>query len=298
MNCLVINNPNSGKCKSANDLDYIKSRLLEKYEIVDIINTKERGEATIISENNCGNYHTYVVVGGDGTYSEVLQGIVGRENRPKVGYIPTGTVNDFAKSCKIPINVSGALDIIIYGKAITRSTMFVNGKVAVYVVAAGMLTSSSYTTSQKIKKTFGKIGYYIQALFKDKYRNGTFLRVFAEKAHRAKFTTLVCLHGVSMGGFRFFNKFSQNASDFYTIMLKRARGLYGYFLTLCHILKILVKKLDNIKPNKYIVIEKVSSLIIKAKSKDMVWNVDGEQGPTGDVEISIKPNQYEAIVGF
>jgi diacylglycerol kinase family enzyme len=176
--------------------------------------------------------------------------------------------------------------------------MFVNGKVAVYSISAGMLTSSSYNATQKLKKKLGKLAYYLEVLFRDKFRKGVSLKVMTDKIHDTKFTTLACMHGVSLGGFRFFDEFTHNASVFSAVMLKRAKGIFGFVRTLRHMFKMVVKKLDNIKPNKYIIIEKVSKIIIYAKSKNIIWNIDGEKGPTGDVEISIKPNQYEAIIGF
>jgi YegS/Rv2252/BmrU family lipid kinase len=47
---------------------------------------------------------TIIVVGGDGTLNEVVNGILtsGRRNVPRIGIIPTGTSNDFSKSLGIP----------------------------------------------------------------------------------------------------------------------------------------------------------------------------------------------------
>lgn len=46
-------------------------------------------------------YETVVVVGGDGTIHQTVQGIAGLANKPKVGIIPTGTGNDLARSLGI-----------------------------------------------------------------------------------------------------------------------------------------------------------------------------------------------------
>ncbi len=297
MNCLIINNPFSGKCKSIADLDHIKTRLLEKYKSVDIINTTARNDAIFISAENCLKYHTCVVVGGDGTYSEVLQGIISNDIRPIVGYIPTGTVNDFAKSCNIPCDIDSAVDIILKGTSIKRSLMFVNGKVAVYIVASGFSTSSSYNTPQKSKKKLGKFAYYWHVLIKDKYRGGIKLKVITDRVHEAKFIGAVFLHGLSAGGMRLSRSFNHNADHFNAILVKRGRGILCYALSLGRMLKIIMRKIENIKPNKHIIIEKVKSIIVSPKSQDIIWNVDGEKGATGDINISIKSNQYQAIIG-
>ena len=45
-----------------------------------------------------------VVAGGDGTVHEAVNGIMGSANDAALGVIPTGTGNDFAKACDIPLN--------------------------------------------------------------------------------------------------------------------------------------------------------------------------------------------------
>ena len=42
-----------------------------------------------------------IVVGGDGTMNEVLQGIIDFDNI-RIGYIPTGSSNDFARALNYP----------------------------------------------------------------------------------------------------------------------------------------------------------------------------------------------------
>jgi diacylglycerol kinase (ATP) len=44
------------------------------------------------------------VAGGDGSVYEALNGILAAENPASLGVVPTGTGNDFAKACDIPLN--------------------------------------------------------------------------------------------------------------------------------------------------------------------------------------------------
>ncbi len=53
-----------------------------------------------------------IVVGGDGTINEVLNGIQDM-SRVRFGVIPTGSGNDFARGMGIPKNTDNALDIIL-----------------------------------------------------------------------------------------------------------------------------------------------------------------------------------------
>lgn len=58
------------------------------------------------------NTHTLVVLGGDGTVNEVINGITDFD-KAILGYIPIGSSNDFARSLNIPPNPKEALDLIL-----------------------------------------------------------------------------------------------------------------------------------------------------------------------------------------
>ena len=45
-----------------------------------------------------------IVVGGDGSVHEAINGIMRAQGRTRLGVIPTGTGNDFAKACAIPLD--------------------------------------------------------------------------------------------------------------------------------------------------------------------------------------------------
>ena len=75
MKCIFIYNPKSGKGKIAKKIDYIKSRLQEKYEEVDVYATKAAGDLTVKVREIADQYDCIVFSGGDGTFNEVLQGL-------------------------------------------------------------------------------------------------------------------------------------------------------------------------------------------------------------------------------
>ena len=56
--------------------------------------------------------HTMIVLGGDGSLNEVINGI---KNPSKVtlGYIPTGSSNDFARGMGIPKDAKKALELTV-----------------------------------------------------------------------------------------------------------------------------------------------------------------------------------------
>ena len=162
MKCLYISNPYSGKGNKQNDK--ILNRLKEKYEVVDFVETEYRTHLTEILNARYQDYDTVVVTGGDGTLNETVNALAEKENAPNIGYIPSGTCNDVARSLNIPKNVDKALDIILNGKEFEYDIMKINDRYCIYVCGMGIFTSSSYDTKQDAKRKMGRIAYYFHGL--------------------------------------------------------------------------------------------------------------------------------------
>ncbi|MCP4716408.1 MAG: hypothetical protein GY868_14910 [Deltaproteobacteria bacterium] len=76
-------------------------------------------------------YETLVVAGGDGTLSEVVQGLRSLGYAPKIGLIPLGTGNDLAGSlgisaCLKKKGLPALLDVIITGKTFALDSISIN----------------------------------------------------------------------------------------------------------------------------------------------------------------------------
>lgn len=63
-------------------------------------------------------YEVVIVVGGDGTVHEVINGLMmlPEEKRPILGIVPVGSGNDFAHAAGIPIDPVDALKLALYGE--------------------------------------------------------------------------------------------------------------------------------------------------------------------------------------
>ena len=77
--------------------------------------------------------------GGDGTLSEVVSGVVGGSLRLPIGYIPTGSTNDFANTLNIPKQISASLDTLINGNLFPCDIGKINEEYFIYVAAFGAL---------------------------------------------------------------------------------------------------------------------------------------------------------------
>src|SRR5699024_7213658 len=105
-----------------------------------------------------------VAVGGDGTINEVINGIAGHEHRPKLGIIPAGTTNDFAKALNIPRDTKKALKIITNNHSKKLDIGKVNDQYFMNIAGGGELTEVSYEVPSKLKTMIGQLEYYFRGI--------------------------------------------------------------------------------------------------------------------------------------
>lgn len=113
-NYFFIVNPVSGRGKAKDIARRLKERLDELKVDYGWAYTERPWHAAELALKACGTFETCVVVGGDGTFNEVLNGVYG--NKITIGLIPVGTGNDFVRSTHIPFNPDSALDVLLKGR--------------------------------------------------------------------------------------------------------------------------------------------------------------------------------------
>ena len=152
MKCIFIYNPKSGKGKVFKKLDYIKQELLKKYEIVDVHETTSQQDTIDTAKYSCEKYDAIIFAGGDGTFNDITCGIAEMPNRPILGYIPTGTVNDIARNLGISKNIKKAIKAIVDNQYVTHDVGMVNNTYFMYVAALGTFAATSLEQNINIKK--------------------------------------------------------------------------------------------------------------------------------------------------
>lgn len=123
-------------------------------------------EATQLAAAHAAEYDTIACVGGDGTLSEVIAGLmqIKKAQRPKLGYIPMGTANDVATTLNLPKNDTHAAAMRILSGTPHPYDVggFGDDKYFAYIAAFGAFTEVSYATPQDMKKRLGHLAYVLQ----------------------------------------------------------------------------------------------------------------------------------------
>ncbi len=163
-NLLLILNPISGKLAGKRHL----AEVLEKFCRADYVPTAfvtiEAGHAARLAEQYGGQMDLVVCLGGDGTFNEVVSGLLRGGHTTPIGYIPCGSTNDFASSIGLKKSIPAAADAIIAGQPHTYDIGCFGERYFSYVASFGIFTRASYATPQDIKNTLGHLAYVLEGV--------------------------------------------------------------------------------------------------------------------------------------
>lgn len=156
----IISNPISGRKKKKNTneeiLNYLKENGIE-YQLYESQYYKHPQEIakTITSENESGDI---IVIGGDGTFNEVINGIVDL-SKWNVGLIPAGSGNDFAACLNLPKNPIECLKLILKKEVKPVDYIKANGMVCANVLGTG-IDVDVLINFEKHKRLKGSFRYF------------------------------------------------------------------------------------------------------------------------------------------
>lgn len=283
--CRIIYNPTSGREAIKNDLVEILN-ILERagYETSAFATTPEENSARNEAERAArAGFNLIVAAGGDGTINEVVNGIAGLKHRPKLGIIPAGTTNDYARALKIPRESPvEAAKVIAKGDSIKVDIGMAGQNYFVNIAAGGSLTELTYSVPSDVKSLFGYLAYFVKGAemlpgmkqidMHLEYDDG----VFDGKASMF----FVALTN-SVGGFE---KIAPDASlddGMFTLMVVKTSNLL-------EMLQLFTRLLNGDHVNDpRILYVKTSKLVAKpVNGEKMMINLDGEYG--GDAPMTFK----------
>ena len=173
----IIINPISGGHKGQKTWDKVKPELDKLNIEYEFTFTKKAFHAIELAKNFRNNdFSQFLIVGGDGTINEVLNGVLSaekQEDKPRFAFIGIGTGNDTIKTFKIPNNPVKAVRLLANPnfKSIDIGKVFFqnkNGERAsrFFVNIAGMGLDAAVTdNANQAKESVGKMAY-LKGVFK------------------------------------------------------------------------------------------------------------------------------------
>lgn len=163
---VFVLNPHSGKALIKNALLKIIQVFSEAGYDVTVYPTKAPLDGYEYLKKCEGQYDVLVCSGGDGTLNEVVRAVLEYQgDKPPIGYIPSGSTNDFATSLNIPKDMVRAAQHIAAGEPVQCDIGRANGERSFnYVAAFGAFTEVSYATPQHLKNLLGHQAYVLEGV--------------------------------------------------------------------------------------------------------------------------------------
>ena len=159
---LFIMNPFAGQKKANKVLPEILLVFTEAGYEIQVAMTTGSGSATKLAAKYGSGKDLIVCCGGDGTLNETVTGLLRAGlNQIPVGYIPSGTTNDFASSLKLSHNPVQAAKDIVEGQSIAYDVGRFGDRYFCYVASFGAFTKASYAVPQTVKNALGHTAYVL-----------------------------------------------------------------------------------------------------------------------------------------
>ncbi|WP_279390786.1 diacylglycerol kinase [Alkalihalobacillus sp. LMS39] len=273
MRARVIYNPSSGREQMRKHLPYILERLEKVGYEASAHATTGDGCATraakLASERR---YDLVIAAGGDGTINEVVNGLAEQPYRPKLGLLPAGTTNDFARALSIPRDIIEACDILCEGHTIPVDIGRAENHYFVNIAAGGTLTELTYEVPSKHKTLMGQLAYYMKGFEKLPTIAPTAVRIeYDGKLFEGEIMMFLICNTNSVGGFeRLAPKALLNDGMFDLLLVKKT--------SFPEFIRIASRALrgEHINDEKVMYIQ--ASRVKVEVAGDMQLNLDGEYG--------------------
>lgn len=165
MKVMLVVNPNAGRKTILRSLGRVVQVFAERGDLVTVAQTQGPEQAAqIIKEAVAEKPDLLICCGGDGTLSDTVSHILETGAKVSLGYIPTGTTNDFASSLKIFREPVKAARQIADGTPRPLDVGRFEERGFIYVASFGAFTQSSYNTTQSLKNSLGHLAYVIEGI--------------------------------------------------------------------------------------------------------------------------------------
>ena len=285
---LFVFNPHSGKAQIKTQLlDIVDTMVKADYEVT-IYPTQEPGDAIRKVEAEAGDYDLVVCSGGDGTLDEAVTGMMHREQKVPLGYIPAGSTNDFASSLRIPKDMVRAAEYAVHGEKFACDIGLFNQGYFVYVAAFGLFTDVSYTTRQEWKNVLGHAAYILQGMRSLHEIPSFLMRVECNNTYlQDEFIYGMITNSTSVGGFKGMTGKDVQLDDgvFEVTLIKKPKNPIE--------LNEIIASLTNLVDDTDMVYSFKSDEIRFIAKNEVSWTLDGEFG--GDHNEVVIKNLCRAI---
>ncbi|MBO4904939.1 MAG: YegS/Rv2252/BmrU family lipid kinase [Lachnospiraceae bacterium] len=285
---LFIYNPKAGKGSIGTHLGDIIDIFSEAGYRITVYPTRCRGDGEVIARQWGSGFDRIVCAGGDGTLDEIVTGVMASGVKVPIGYLPTGSTNDFARSIGIPKSIRRAARTAVSNDLFKCDLGRFNSRYFVYVAAFGLFTDVTYETDQNMKNIFGYTAYLAEAVKRLPTVRSIPLRItYDGNVISDSFLVGLVTNSDSVGGIKGITGPDVKLDDgvFEVLLVRAPDNLLELNLIPPAILDRRIRS-DNV------ISFRCSNMTIES-DEPISWTLDGEFG--GQVDRAVIENMHEAV---
>ena len=269
-----VMNPAAGMRKANKVLPDILAEFNRAGFDVTVHITGKRGEAREVVCQRARQMDLVVCCGGDGTFNEVIAGVMESGTDVAVGYIPAGSTNDFASSLGLPNDPVEAAKRIVAGKPERFDVGCFGGRYFTYVASFGAFTRASYATPQNVKNSLGHTAYVLGGIQEISQIRKVHMRLELEnETVEDDFLFGAICNSTSVGGILTLDPKRVDMQDgmFEVLLVRSPKDL----VEIAECIQAVQKQTYNCKMMTFRSAKKVTVYA----DKNMAWTLDGEKEP-------------------
>lgn len=293
--CIIIANPSSGKKEAKEYAKQAKAFLEKNNKKANIkYTTKKSDISTFAKRASDEHYHTIIVMGGDGTVTELVNGLKEQEHKPVIGIIPTGTVNNIARSLGYFPNPEEAIEQLVEADERKIDVGRINNQLFLSSASAGSIPETVWEVSDEQKEKYGPAAYFFSGI--QSLRDEGFYKMTIDlDGEKRQVDLSLLLIGVShsiIGIPNFFDHASYDDGKLHLFGLKKT--------TIGEKIAVLPSLfLNNEEFNEsqdYAFTASFKKATISVEENPAYLAVDGEKGPKFPIEIEVYPRYLRFLV--
>ena len=161
---MLVYNGNAGQGETSSLLESVTGTLAGSIPELTLMAALEPGDGERLCREHGEAFDLVLIMGGDGTVHECVNGLAALKQAPPIGILPAGTCNDFARSLGLPPDPAAAAEEILKGQAVQIDIGTVEDRVFTNFFGVGLITEASDNIDPSLKGHFGKLSYYLSTL--------------------------------------------------------------------------------------------------------------------------------------
>ena len=297
--CYIVYNSGAGKNNAEKTAGKIKEEIKNRINIDCTMfeSCNKNDDLEFAKSLEDGENNLIVVLGGDGTLGAIVRSLIMCEKELPIAVFPSGTANDFAHGVKMPKRIKKFVSLIISSEPCLVDCMQVNKEdYAINAIGSGNFTNGVTIYSARLKKLFGKFGYYFKCVgdsFKMKSANLKFKTDSEEFC--AETLMYYATNSKCAGGFHHFAKHAEISDGQWDLVVVKKCGFWGCISVFFSVL------FGNASHNKHIITKRVKNLIVSGgenSEKFYRCDLDGNPGPTGKLQAVVLPQKVKIFTNI